>query len=158
MVLRALLTLAITAAVSYAAWSYLERGDNAESARTDTPVLRVTILKDGDSWVASDGREYRLGMVNAPEALEPCGREAARFTRQFLAGGFRADSYSADPHGRVVAEVFNLTGDSLNVALVEAGFSDDRYLDSFRHENPGLARRLESAFDRAVTPDCLRVG
>ena len=158
MIPRALLTLALAVVISYAAWSYFERNDNADVARPDTAVLHVTILKDGDSWVASDGREYRLGMVNAPEALEPCGREAARFAWRFLAGGFRADSYAVDPHGRIVAEVFNRSGDSLNVALVEAGFSDDRYLDNFRDENPGLARRLEAAFDRAITPDCLRAG
>jgi len=152
--LRALLTLAVIVAASYAAWSYLERTDNAKAVGQHTPPLRVTILKDGDSWVASDGREYRLGMVNAPEALEPCGRIAAGFTRRFLADGFTADAYAQDTHGRQVAEVFNPAGDSLNVALVEAGLSDDRYLDDFRHENPDLARRLDHAFDKAATVDC----
>ena len=114
----------------------------------------MTTLKDGDSWVASDGHEYRLGMVNAPEAQEPCGRDAAQFTARFLAEGFTINAYAHDPHGRRVAEVFNRSGDSLNVALVEAGYSDDRYLDSFRHENPNLARRLDDAFDRAAKPGC----
>jgi len=152
--LRALLTLAVTVVISYAAWSYLERPDNADPPAPDTSLLHVTILKDGDSWVASDGREYRLGMVNAPEHLEPCAREATQFTRRFLAEGFRADAYASDPHGRVVAEVFNPAGDSLNVALAEAGFSDDRYLDNFRHENPDLARRLDVAFARSANPSC----
>jgi len=154
--LRALLTLAVIVAVCYAAWTYLERTDTPASPAPSTPLLHVTTLKDGDSWVASDGREYRLGMVNAPEALEPCGRDAAQFTARFLAEGFTADPYATDPHGRRVAEVFNRAGDSLNVALVEAGYSDDRYLDSFRHENPHLARRLDDAFDRAATPGCRR--
>ncbi len=152
--LRALLTLAVTVALSYVAWSYLERPDHPEVPKPNTPVLRVTVLKDGDSWVASDGREYRLGMVNAPEAMEPCGRDATQFTRRFLADGFAADAYARDPHGRQVAEVFNPAGDSLNVALAEAGYSDDRFLDNFRHENPGLAERLDDAFDRAATPGC----
>ena len=150
---RALLTLAVAIALSYAAWSHLERTNDPEPS-TPMPLLHVTVLKDGDSWVASDGREYRLGMVNAPEALEPCGRDAAQFTRRFLADGFTADVYATDPHGRQVAEVFDSSGDSLNVALIEAGFSDDRYLDKFRHENPSLARRLDTAFDRAATPSC----
>ena len=154
--LRALLALGLAIGLSYAAWGYLERQDDSGAATPSAPLLRVTKLKDGDSWMASDHREYRLGMVNAPEALEPCGRDAAQFTARFLAGGFTADAYATDPHGRLVAEVFNSSGDSLNVALVEAGYSDDRYLDSFRHEKPGLARRLDAAFDRAATPGCRR--
>ena len=154
--LRALLTLVVTIAICYAAWAYLERTDTTAPTAPSTPLLRVTTPKDGDSWVASDGREYRLGMVNAPEAQEPCGRDAAQFADRFLAEGFTADTYATDPHGRRVAEVFNRSGDSLNVALVEAGYSDDRYLDSFRHENPNLARRLDDAFDQAATPSCRR--
>lgn len=152
--LRALLTLGVTVALCYVAWSYLEPPDQPEPPKPNTPLLRVTVLKDGDSWVASDGREYRLGMVNAPEAMEPCGRDATQFTRQFLADGFRADAYARDPYGRQVAEVFNPTGDSLNVAMAEAGYSDDRFLDNFRRENPGLAKRLDGAFDRSATPSC----
>lgn len=152
--LRALLILAVVVAASYAAWTYLQRTDNPGPTAPNTPLLHVTVLKDGDSWVASDGREYRLGMVNAPEALETCGRDATQFTRRFLADGFTADAYSRDVHGRTVAEVFNPSGASLNVALVEAGYSDDRYLDNFRHENPGLARRLDDAFGKAATPPC----
>jgi endonuclease YncB( thermonuclease family) len=154
--LRALLTLAVITTICYAAWAYLERADTTAPTAPSSPLLRVTTLKDGDSWVASDGREYRLGMVNAPEAQEPCGRDAAQFTAGFLAEGFTAGAYTTDPHGRRVAEVFNRSGDSLNVALVEAGYSDDRYLDTFRHENLNLARRLDDAFDRAATPSCRR--
>jgi hypothetical protein len=58
----------------------------------------------------------------------------------------------------VVAEVFNRSGDSLNVALVRAGYSDDRYLESFRHENTDLARRLDTAFDQAARPSCRQTG
>ena len=152
--LRALLTLAVIVALSYAAWHYLERTYEPEPPTPDTPLLRLTVLKDGDSFVASDGREYRLGMVNAPEPLEPCAREATRFTREFLADGFTADAYSSDPHGRTVAEVFNPSGKSLNVALMRGGYSDDRYLDNFRDENPELARRLDDAFDQRATPAC----
>jgi endonuclease YncB( thermonuclease family) len=156
--LRALLTLAVIIVVCYAAATCLERTDTTVPTppAPNAPLLRVTILKDGDSWVASDGREYRLGMVDAPEALEPCGRDAAQFTGHFLAKGFTVNAYAKDAHGRQVAEVFNASGDSLNIALVEAGYSDNRYLDDFRHENPNLARRLDDAFDTAATPSCRR--
>jgi endonuclease YncB( thermonuclease family) len=94
-------------------------------------------------------------MVNTAEPGEPCHGEATQFTRRFLADGFTADSYSRDPHGRVVAEVFDRSGESLNVALARSGLSDDRYL-SFRRENPNLAERLVDAFATATTPDCRR--
>src|SRR5689334_17645939 len=47
-------------------------------------LLFVVDQKDGDSWVGSDGTEYRLGLVNTPERNEPCAAEAAAFTRAFL--------------------------------------------------------------------------
>ncbi len=153
---RAALALLAAGAVCYAVWAALDgTADTAQPPSPDTSLLQVTLLKDGDSWVASDGREYRLGMVNTPEPLEICHREATQFTRDFLADGFTADSYSRDPHGRVVAEVFDRSGESLNVALARSGLSDDRYL-SFRRENPNLAERLVDAFATATTPDCRR--
>lgn len=126
-------------------------------SRPVAALLFITDQKDGDSFVASDGNEYRLGMVNTAEASEPCGPSAARFTREFLAGGFTVDAYARDPYGRRVAEVFDKSGKSLNVALARSGYGDDRYLDQFRHENPDLARRLEAAFASAASPSCSNV-
>jgi endonuclease YncB( thermonuclease family) len=125
--------------------------------RVATALLFITDQKDGDSFVASDGNEYRLGLVNTAEASEPCGPAAARFTREFLADGFTADAYSRDTYGRHVAEVFDRSGRSLNVALATSGYGNDRYLNQFRHENPDLARRLEAAFATAATPSCANV-
>ena len=119
-------------------------------------LLYVTNQKDGDSFVASNGKEYRLGLVNAPELDEPCGREAREFSRRFLASGLTVDAYSSDPYGREVAEVFDASGKSLNVALARSGYADDRYLDSFRDENRDLARRLEAAF--RVSPELRSCG
>ena len=123
-----------------------------------TPVeptlLRVTDQKDGDSWVASDGVEYRLGMVDTPEVGELCSQEAAAFTRDFLATGFTVDAYSSDPYGRSVAEVLDADGRSLNVALARSGLGSDRYFAQFRHENPDLALRLDDAFASAKAPAC----
>ncbi len=123
---------------------------------TDSPLvlLFVTDQKDGDSWVASDGKEYRLGLINTPERSEKCGAEARAFTAQFVRGGFVADTYTTDTHGRSVAEVRDKAGDSLNVALAKNGLGDDRYLDEFRHENEALARRLDTALASAAKPGC----
>lgn len=125
------------------------------AAPTSTELLRVTNQKDGDSFVGSNGVEYRLGMVNTPELDEPCGREAREFSRRFLAEGFSADTYSSDPYGRKVAEVFDQSGRSLNLALAKSGLADDRYL-SFRRENPDLAKRLEKVFAQATEVTCAK--
>lgn len=117
-------------------------------------LLTVTDLKDGDSWVASDGREYRLGLINAPERNEPCGTAARDFTAGFLSGGFTADVYAVDRYDRQVAEVFDASGASLNVALAASGLGDGRYIEEFRAENPDLAARLETALAGAPTPAC----
>lgn len=120
-------------------------------------LLFVTDQKDGDSWVASDGKEYRLGLVNTPESNEPCGPEATAFSRKFLASGFTADVYATDTYDRTVAEVFNDTGESLNIALAKNGLGNDRYLEQFRHENPDMAVRLDTALASAATPECRQV-
>lgn len=120
------------------------------------PLLHLVTQKDGDSFIASDGKEYRLGLVNTPELDEPCGREAREFSRRFLASGLRVDAYASDPYGRRIAEVFDRSGESLNVALAESGYGDDRYLRSFRDENRDLAWRLDTAFAQARKPACSR--
>ena len=117
-------------------------------------LLFVTDLKDGDSWVASDGKEYRLGLVNAPESNETCGQEARGFTSEYLDEGFTVDAYSTDTYSRTVAEVFDKDGHSLNVALAKSGLGNGKYLDEFRHENPDLGKRLDAAFAEAPKPEC----
>jgi endonuclease YncB( thermonuclease family) len=142
-------------AVCVAAVVLLDHAKTNPATAPSAAVLHVANQKDGDSFVASDGTEYRLGMVNAPELDEPCGRDAREFSRQFLALGLSVDAYSSDRYGRRVAEVFDRSGKSLNVALARSGYADDRYLDSFRDENRDLARRLEAAFARAKKPTCV---
>ncbi|VXB78763.1 DUF2510 domain-containing protein [Aeromicrobium sp. 9AM] len=131
-----------------------------EPTRTTEPaivLLFVTDQKDGDSWVASDGKEYRLGLINTPERNERCGPEATAFTRKFLDDGFVVDAYTTDSHGRSVAEVRDKAGKSLNVALAKSGLGDDRYLEQFRHENVDLGRRLDDALASPAKPDCKQV-
>ncbi len=104
---------------------------------------------DGDSWRDTAGREYRLGMVNAPETDECFGAQATAERRRLVAAGFRTHVYSPDRYGRQVAVVTTADGENLNVHLARHGFADDRYLGQVRHENPALARELDEAFARA---------
>lgn len=132
----------------------LPPGGDASPAATEagTPpvrLLRAVRIADGDSFEADDGVEYRLGLVDAPERGECWAREATEELRRLLADGFTADAYATDRYGRRVAHVIAADGTDVNVHLAENGFVTDRYLDRYRHENPGLARRLEEAFERA---------
>ena len=104
---------------------------------------------DGDSWRDTAGREYRLGMVNAPELDECFGAEATAERTALVARGFSAAVYAQDRYGRSVSVVTTSDGRDVNVHLARYGFADDRYLEQFRHENPQLAQRLDAAFAAA---------
>ena len=104
---------------------------------------------DGDSWQDTRGREYRLGLVNAPEHDECFGPEATAERRRLTAGGFEAEVYAEDRYGRGLSVVTLPDGRTLNVHLAGEGFADDRYLDDFRSEHPQLAARLDVAFAEA---------
>ena len=116
-------------------------------------VLRGLLLPapggDGDSWRDTQGREYRLGLVNTPETDECFGAEATAERSALTATGFSVDVYAQDRYGRSVAVVRLADGRDLNVHLARYGFADDRYLARFRDEDPQLAVRLDAAFAAA---------
>ena len=121
---------------------------------TRAPVASAVLLVaarggDGDSWKDTQGREYRLGLVNTPETGECFGAEATRTRKRLVAGGFRATAYARDAYGRAVSVVTLPDGTNLNVYLARHGFADDRYLEEFRSENPRLAAQLDVAFAAA---------
>lgn len=119
------------------------------SVEPDDGLLRPASGGDGDSWKDASGREYRLGMVDAPEVGECWSGEATAARRTLIAGGFRADVYAKDRYGRGVSLVTAADGTNVNVALARGGHVDDRYLDEFRHENRSLAAQLDAAFAAA---------
>lgn len=122
----------------------------APPRRTAAPALLFAASGgDGDSWKDRQGREYRLGMVNAPEVGECYGREATRARKSLVSSGFRARVYTTDDFGRGVSVITTAKGVNVNVALARKGFADDRYLEQFRGENPALARQLDAAFAAA---------
>lgn len=119
------------------------------SAAPGPVVQQCARCGDGDSWKDTGGREYRLGLVNAPETDECFGTQATARRRALLIGGFRADVYQRDVHGRGVAVVLTRSGRNLNRALAQEGMVDDRYLRRYRSENPALARQLDGDFAAA---------
>lgn len=125
-------------------------GPAAAAAGTGGALLLAAATGgDGDSWRDTSGREYRLGLVNAPETGECFGREATAERRRLVAGGFRAQVYAQDRYDRAVAVITTADGRDVNVELARRGFVDDRYLAQFRSENPPLATRLDAAFAAA---------
>jgi micrococcal nuclease len=114
-----------------------------------SPLLHAATGGDGDSWKDTAGREYRLGLVNAPETNECYGGTATRKRKELVAGGFRAQVYTHDTYGRSVSVVSLPDGTNLNVWLARRGYVNDKYLAEFRHENPSLAAQLDVAFAAA---------
>lgn len=113
------------------------------------PLLRAAAGGDGDSWRDTTGREYRLGLVNTPEVAECYGSQATARRKELVAAGFRALVYAKDRYGRAVSLVTLADGTDLNVSLARDGYANDRYLEQYRHENPGLAEELDGAFAAA---------
>lgn len=112
-------------------------------------LLQAAPGGDGDSWRDTTGAEYRLGMVNAPEAGDCYAAEATRARKALTDGGFTVDAYARDDYGRNVAVVTAADGTIVNVELARRGLVDDRYLARFRSENPSLAVQLDKAFAAA---------
>jgi endonuclease YncB( thermonuclease family) len=132
--------LAMAAAVAVGAG----RDDASQAA-----LLRHADGGDGDSWKDTQGREYRLGLVNTPEVDECFGPEATEERRRLTGDGFEAAVYASDRYGRGLSVVTLADGRNLNVHLAREGFADDRYLEQFRDEHSQLAAQLDSAFAEA---------
>jgi endonuclease YncB( thermonuclease family) len=122
---------------------------SASTSPTGPGLLVPAGNGDGDSWRDTQGREYRLGLVNTPEHDECFGAEATAERRARTADGFRASVYETDRYGRAVAVVTTADGRNLNVHLARNGFADDRFLAEFRAEHEELARQLDDAFAAA---------
>jgi endonuclease YncB( thermonuclease family) len=124
-------------------------GAASEPADPAPGLLRAAPGGDGDSWRDTQGREYRLGLVDAPEVGDCFGDEATRRRQELVADGFRAEVYTTDRYGRSVAEVTAADGNDVAVTLAREGLVTDRYLARRRDEAPELAARLERAFAQA---------
>lgn len=118
-------------------------------APSSAPLLFAASGGDGDSWKDRSGREYRLGLVNAPETGECFGAQATARRKALVRSGFRARSYATDRFGRSVSLVALADGRNLNLLLAREGLVDDRYLAEFRHEYEALAAQLDVAFAEA---------
>lgn len=121
----------------------------APAAPAAAALLQAASGGDGDSWKDTAGKEYRLGLVNAPETGECYGSVASAKRKELTAGGFRAEIYTVDRYGRSVSLVTLADGRNLNIFLARSGFANDEFLEQFRSENRALAAQLDEAFAAA---------
>lgn len=95
-------------------------------------TAQVSKVLDGDTLRLTSGVDIRLNAVNTPETAKewlgkagmPFGQEALRFTQEFLLDPIVTfDSSGTDPHGRMLASVFNGEGKSLEEGLISEGLA-----------------------------------
>lgn len=90
----------------------------------DCPVLSVTRVIDGDTFVSPTGR-VRLFGVDTPERGMPCFAKASRGLRQLAGRKVRVERgpRGMDPVGRRLFYVYTLDGNSIDEILVTAGLA-----------------------------------
>lgn len=142
------ISLLVLGLLAWAAYRLLTAPIEPPGLREGTYELDFVV--DGDTLQLRDGTRVRLIGVNTPETLkrdrpvEPCGPEATRFTRDFLASKrvqLQFDVERLDRYGRTLAYAF-VDGKSLNEALVRQGLA--RYEPGFRYQQ-AMHRRFRLA-------------
>lgn len=128
------------------------RGGRTGAPQAAGVAATVQRVADGDSLSVAfaDGRrgDVRLQGIDAPEAAQPGGREAAAHLRRLALGEpVELHLTGRDPYGRDVAVVFGAGGD-LALAQLRAGHAwyNARYAD----EQEPAARASYAAAERAA--------
>ena len=114
-------------------------------ASDTAPVRRATVevVIDGDTVALDSGETIRLAGINTPEIKS--GQPFAVLAQQYLERRVRNRQVlvenatdPVDPHDRTLAYLYTLDGDSLQLALLEAGLAsaiviapNDRHLDEY---------------------------
>jgi TP901 family phage tail tape measure protein len=106
--------------------------NSARAAAAMRDTAEVSKVLDGDTLRVDGMADFRLLGVNTPETAKdwlgeagmPFGDEAMRFTQEFLVNPeISFEASGTDPHGRMLASVFNGEGASLEHELVAAGLA-----------------------------------
>ena len=166
-----LTVLLVLAVLSLRLWRGEDRNPRSPNSleTLSEGLYRVTRVVDGDTLIVAqpteaekgaesrDGRRQariRLLSVDTPESVkpgfpvEPWGKEATQFTRQFVAAGevhLRFDRRRIDQYDRFLAYVY--VGDQmLNEELVRAGLARVRI---YPGDSASIGRRLRRAEEQA---------
>jgi micrococcal nuclease len=124
--------------------------ESAPEAAAPAPEGEDTVwpeVLDGDSLRTSDGTEYRLIGINAPDRGECMADAAASRLAELVSGGvtFETDSELEDQFGRRLVYAFT-DGVLVNERLVEEGMAVALHSDP----NSGATERIFAAMELAV--------
>ena len=115
---------------------------------------QVARVVDGDTLLLANQARVRLQGIDAPESVrpdhpvEPWGREASDFTRQFVEGGrvrLQFDRERRDQYGRFLAYVW-VGPRMLNEELLRAGLAEAKL---GYHYSESMKRRFRTAQEEA---------
>lgn len=87
---------------------------------------KIKKWRDGDSGIFSDGTEFRLARVRAPEKHQVGGSTATRVASGMTGrskGWVDVEQVGYDRYGRVIVEMRNKSG-SINDRLIKKGYKN----------------------------------
>lgn len=123
--------------------------------RVDEQV-RVASVTDGDTLRLADGRKVRLIGINAPELAhdgrptEPFAEEARSLLRELVSESknqlaLRLGDEPQDHYGRVLAQLYQADGDSIEARILRAGLATRLAIPPNLDSQPCLAAQEETA-------------
>lgn len=125
----ALLSLSQLLSAEYLSQAFAKA--RARNSNIQVPVQRFTAkcigVSDGDTIVilkVNVPTKVRLAGIDCPEKKQDFGLRAKQFTSDLVFGkDVVVEMHGHDRYGRMIAEVFTPSGESLNKALLQNGFA-----------------------------------
>lgn len=108
---------------------FLNTSQKAEVQGIDTQVGDEEIVKDvidGDTLILETGEKVRLIGINAPESGQPYYDEAKSHMSSLLVSKkvkLITDTQAQDQYGRILAYIYNDSGQDINLEMIKAGFA-----------------------------------
>ena len=100
----------------------------SESSPPAGQRCRVVGIKDGDTFTClANGRRQitvRMAQIDAPEKGQPFGQKAKSTLSEYIYGQtVRLEESGFDRYGRTLAEVYDESGQNINMLMVQAGMA-----------------------------------
>ncbi|EEG25162.1 nuclease-like protein [Eikenella corrodens ATCC 23834] len=100
----------------------------SENSPAAEHTCRVVGIKDGDTFTClTNGRRQvtvRMAQIDAPEKGQPFGQKAKSTLSEYIYGQtVRLEESGFDRYGRTLAEVYDESGQNINMLMVQAGMA-----------------------------------
>jgi endonuclease YncB( thermonuclease family) len=120
--------------------------DVVEVIDGDTLVLKFGVLESG----GIDSGPVRVYGIDAPETAEECYAEAKAALTGLAGGRVRLEdgSRATDPFGRILAYLFDINGNSIDVQMVSAGLAR-AWTEDGQHRDTLMALERSARSNRA---------